>query len=251
MNTKEKWDTVHATAVESQTDFDKLVFPGLYKQLVEYYHREPRLFVEIGCGSAFLGEAMMRTGWSFVGIDFSKIATDKVNKRLLDRYFARFGLINSDLETIRLPENASSIIFGGGVLEHLKNPQHIINESYKSLIDGGVLFNAVPFFNIGNALYRMQWGSIPNIPILKQLSEFIHIKLLKGKHMTFGYELQFTRRQLIKMYKKAGFKKIIVGRFDIPVQMNLIKNKWLKEKLIWLSENNPQFWAMIKVIGIK
>lgn len=251
MNTKEKWDIVHETAIESQEDFDDLLFPGLYRQLVEYYHKQEMLFVEIGCGSAFLGESMIRKGWGFIGIDFSTVALDKVKKRLTERKLDHFALLHGDLETVKLPPTSSSIIYGGGVLEHLKNPQHIINESYKALIPGGVLFNAVPFFNFGNAIYRMQWGGIPNIPILKQISEFIHIKLLGGKHMTFGYELQFTRKQLINMYRKAGFKKIIVGRFDVPVQMNAVKNKWLKEKLIWLSENNPQFWAMVKVIGIK
>lgn len=251
MQTKDKWDIVHSTAEESQEGFEKIVFPRLYKQIVEYYHEKHRMFVEIGCGSAFLGEAMINKGWNLIGIDFSNVALTKVYDRISQTHYGKFTLVNGDLDSMHLPKDSSSIIYGGGVLEHLKNPQHIINESYKALVPGGILFNAVPFFNIGNALYRMQWGGIPNIPILKQLSEFIHLKLLKGKHMTFGYELQFTRKQLIKMYQKAGFKTIIVGRFDVYVQMNSIKNKWLKEKLIWLSENNPQFWAMIKVIGIK
>lgn len=251
MQTKEKWDHIHETAEENQEDFNKLVFPDLYRQLMEYSPINKGNFLEIGCGSAFLGEEFMNKGWNFCGIDFSNTALMKTRQRFIDKKLFDSLILHGDLNTLIVYPSNAHIIYGGGVLEHLDNPQHCINICYKSLAQGGVLFNAVPFFNIGNALYRMQWGGIPNIPILKQISEFIHIKLLKGKHMIFGYELQFTRRQLIKMYKKAGFKTIITGRFDCYVQMNSIKNPWLKAKLIKLSETNPQFWAMIKVIGIK
>ena len=86
----------------------------------------------------------------------------------------------------------------------------------------GVSFNTAPYLNIGSLTYRQIWGNIPNFPILKQLAEFIHIKLLKGQHMIFGYEFSFLGSTLKKFHKKAGFEKIYVDKFKVKLAFDFV-----------------------------
>ena len=105
--------------------------------------------------------------------------------------------------------------------------------------------------NIGSLTYRQLWGNIPNFPIIKQLAEFIHIKLLGGKHMRFGYELSFLPITLVNIHKKAGFKKIEVKYFDTKLLFELIPFTAVRNLLIKLAQNSPLFWPMIKVVATK
>ncbi len=84
---------------------------------------------------------------------------------------------------------------------------------YRVLIRGGICFNTVPQLNLGALTYRQIYGHIPEFPVLKQIAEFVHIKLLKGRHMKFGYELSFTKRRIRDFFKEAGFSKTEVESF--------------------------------------
>jgi predicted SAM-dependent methyltransferase len=152
-----------------------------------------------------------------------------------------------------MPDSVT-LVGGFGVIEHLKDARPALRNIFRSLRKGGVSFNTVPYLNIGNVLYRsVLWGSIPNMPVLKQIVEFINIKLLKGKRMAFGYELQLSAGQLRAMHLASGFRKenVSVKQFEVNVKMEFIKTKWLKSFCRYLSENCRQFWPMVKVVAVK
>jgi len=233
-----------------------LVSDDILRQVLEYAKNtetNTKTYLEIGCGSGFLGQELARNGWLFIGIDFSLQALLSLKKRLDNHKIKNYLLIHGDIQSLPLRNDSVDLIYGGGVIEHFKNPQAVINHIFNSLTKDGVSFNAVPFLNIGNMAYRSFWGGIPNVPVLKQLAELVHLKILKGRHMVFGYELQFTATQLKRLHINAGFKpkNIILGRFDCYVQLNMVHNPYLKEFFRNLCKNNRQFWPMIKVIGIK
>lgn len=212
-----------------------------------------KVFVEIGCGLSPLGEGFIKNGWFYIGVDFSRQALILLKKKLAGME-DKFLLVHSDVRNLPIRERSIGMIVGLGVIEHFKNTQPIINLFFECLAGGGLVFNCVPSLNIGNLFYRQIWGGIPNVFFFRNLFEFLHIKVLGGKHMLFGYELQFTRSQLVAMHLKAGFmpKNIAIERFDCgEAQLYFIKNEGLRKAFRKLCLNYYQFWPMVEIIAKK
>jgi hypothetical protein len=115
---------------------------------------------------------------------------------------------------------------------------------------GGISFNTVPCLNLGALIYRQIWGNIPNFPILKQIAEFIHIKIFRGKYMRFGYELSFLPSTMINIHKRAGFKKVKIDKFDTKLVFEYFP-KFFRPHLEKIANSSKLFWPMIKVIAEK
>jgi len=255
--TMKKWEEFYLDCGKMDSlekEYKKLYLGKATQQVLEYSSnlQKGRIFLEIGCGNGFLGEELAKQGWLFIGVDFSLNALRGLKKRLESRGVENFMLIHSDIKNLPLKDNSVDLIYGGGVIEHFKDNLPVLKNLHRVLKEKGVAFNTVPLLNIGNFMYRSLWGGIPNLPILKQLAEFIHIRILKGKHMVFGYELMFTEGQLRRMHANAGFtNKIIIDRFDIPVELNAIKNSRIRRFVSGLSRKSRHFWPMVKVIAVK
>lgn len=251
----QKWDKLYQTQKEAPEEYQKLYSEDILRQVLEYANKsaDTKVCLEIGCGQGYLGEDLAKKGWLFIGVDFSLHALKTLKKRLDNDGIINYLLIHGDIKALPIRTGSVDLIYGGGVIEHFKDPQPIINHLFRVLRKGGVCFNAVPFFNIGNLLYRSFWGGIPNVPILRQLAELIHVKIMKGRHMVFGYELQFTAGALKALHVRAGFapKNIILDRFDCHVILHMIRNPRLREFARNLCKTNRQFWPMLKIIGIK
>jgi len=256
---KGKWDEYYhddCFQKEAEKIYKESTLPIVMKQIFECvteYSETTRTFLEIGCGRAELGQEMARRGWLFIGIDYSLNILKSLKERLESQSIENYLLIHGDITSLPVRTGSIDFIYGGGVIEHFKDTQSVVNHLFRVLKKDGISFNSVPYFNIGNLVYRSLWGSIPNIPVLKQIAEFINIKALKGKHMRFGYELQFTIGQLKSIHMQAGFKpeNISIDRFDYTVTLEFIKNQLLRNFFIYLIKSHRQFWQMVKVIGIK
>ena len=256
---REKWTAYYKnerTRREAETVYRESTLPIVLRQLFDYTDerpKTPRVFLEIGCGQAFLGEEMARRGWLFIGIDYSLPVLRLLKARLDSLSIDNYLLIHGDITRLPIRSGTIDFIYGGGVIEHFRDTQPVVDHLYRILCDQGVSFNSVPFVNIGNVLYRSRWGSIPNIPLVRQIAEFVNIRLLGGRHMRFGYELQRTTGQLKNIHRRAGFRAedITIGRFDYTVTLENVKNKKLRNVLTNLIKTNRHFWQMVKVVAIK
>jgi len=253
-----KWDDFYAKTENASTYEKKYQiymednYENVYSQIAEYHPlTSGTVFLEIGCGPMFLARAISNKCKLVVGIDFSISALRVAQKMLKEHNIKNYLLILGDIKKMPIKENSVDILYGGGVIEHFEDTSTALEELYRVLKPGGVSFNTVPHLNIGSLTYRQVWGNIPNFPILKQLAELIHIKLLGAKHMIFGYELSFLGTHLKHLHKKAGFKKVYVRKFETKLMFEFIPIARVRNFLDWLANNSPLFWPMIKVIGIK
>jgi len=267
----EKWDEIYMKQLHSGdfykafNEYRQKYFNSVYNQIFSEKKLDKNsVYLEIGCGTFFFGQAIAEKVGIIIGMDFCSSAL-KIAKKLLDeKGVTNYLLIQGDILKMPLKNSSVDFIYGGGVIEHFKNTQSCIDKLFIVLKEKGVVMNSVPYLNISSLTYRQLWGNIPNIIILKQIAEFVHIKLLKGKHMIFGYELSFLGKTLRKMHKRAGFKKIVVSKFEIELRLDSTPN-FLKKPLIWLAgscrffwpmierlaSNNRFFWSMIKVVAQK
>ena len=226
-------------------------FTSEYKQITEVKNLANKVYLEIGCGPMLLGQELASRAALVIGIDVSLNAL-----RVAQRGFQKLGIKNyllilGDILDMPIKNNCIDLIYGGGVIEHFKNTQKCVNELYRILKRGSVSFNTVPYLNLGSLTYRQLWGNIPNFPILKEIAEFIHLKLLKARHMTFGYELSFLGSTLKKIHRRAGFKTVKIDRFEVKLCFDFLPRGILRNFCIFLAKNSPIFWPMVKVIAIK
>ncbi len=250
----QKWDKYYQRMIIAH-EYKKYMedfFQDAYDQIFETVKINKKLtYLEIGCGPFFLGQEIAREVDLVIGIDFCitplLIAKKMFEKKKVNNYL----LIQGDILDMPLKRNIVNLIYGGGVIEHFQNTQKCVDELYKVLKRGGVSINAVPYLNIGALTYRQIWGNIPNFPGLRQLAEFFHIYLLKGKHLTFGYELSFLGRTLKKIHEKAGFKKIRIDKYKIKLAFDFIPFKTLRKVFDYIANNSRLFWPMVKVVAYK
>jgi SAM-dependent methyltransferase len=99
----------------------------------------PRKVLDIGCGDGFFSERIQEaTGACVCGLDISLEATEKARTRGID---AR----QCDLdEGICYESESFALVFCGEVLEHVFDPDFLLDEIHRVLIPGGFLVLSTP-----------------------------------------------------------------------------------------------------------
>jgi len=205
-------------------------------------------YLEIGCGTFFVGQRIAKLGSFAVGIDYSINALKLAKFYLENEGIKNYLLVCGDISKMPFKDNTFDLIYGGGVLEHFKNTLQVVKENYRVLKKGGIAFNTVPQLNLGSLTYRQIWGNIPYAPILKQLAEFVHLKLLKGRRMIYGYEYSFTKSKIKDIFRKAKFlnKNMEVANFRVPLLFEYIRVPIFRKIAILLASSNL-FWPVIYI----
>lgn len=252
-----KWNSFYKEQLKSggyKKLYDKyfsLFHADTYRQVKESKKfTKDTVYLEIGSGDFFLGSALAPECKIVIGIDFSQTALEISKKLFESKGIQNYLLIQADILSMPLKDGVVDFIYGGGVIEHFKDTQKSINEIYRVLSKDGVSFNTVPYLNIGSLTYRQIWGNIPNFPILKQLAEIVHIKILGGRHMIYGYEYSFPTFILKSLHRKAGFRKVTVEKFDVVTTFDFLPGIF-RSFFQNLAQNSSVFWPMVKVVAVK
>lgn len=235
LTSKLAWEDIYNYSVDDlkkdRDDFDE----NKLKDVTSYLDKacsfnKDILYLEIGCGPSHIGEYMMKArDATFIGVDFNYPMLITLKKYLDEKGYKKYLLIHGDINNMPIKDNSIDFIYGGGVIEHFSDTNNIIKESGRILKKGGVSFNTVPALNLGWFLRVLD--TIPSLPILRTLFEFIHIKLFKSKILRkcSGYQLAFTKKELINLHKNNNFKNICVGSFAFHPSSYRLKNRLLRE----------------------
>lgn len=251
-----KWDDEYERELQNReyerkyVEYQSKFYADTYRQISSKKRIDKRTtYLEIGCGEFFFGQNIAKKCGLVIGIDISFKALLIARKMLKKKGIKNYLLIQGDILNIPIRRGSIDLIYGGGVIEHFKDTQNCVNELYCVLRPGGVSFNTVPYLNVGSA-YRQVWGNIPNVPVLREAAEAVHIKLLGGRHMRFGYELSFPASTLRKMHLAAGFRTVEIDKFDVELVMDFVPQS-LRRHVEFLAKNSRHFWPMIKVVATK
>ena len=92
--------------------------------------------LDIGCGDGAFSEAFKNLGMEVYGVDFSESAKDKLGKNL-----KKHNLLRSPY-----PFKAKSFdfVFSKSVVEHLREPDVLVDEAYRMLKSGGTFICLTP-----------------------------------------------------------------------------------------------------------
>lgn len=213
-----------------------------YLYIKKYVANKKGKFLEIGCGMGACSLKVARNkNWTTYGIDYC--FDNLIGAKKYWKYFkTKPNFRHGDINKMPYQDNYFDLLYGSGVLEHIYVTQNAVNEIFRVLKLGGISVNTVPAFSLSSLTFRQLSGTIPDLLILKQLFEFIHIKIFKRKFMHTGYEKCFTKNGLIKMYRKAGFKKIKIEHDNMFVPYLKGFSPYFKNMVIKLEKFKP-FWA--------
>lgn len=236
------WERIYIQNIEQlqeiKIDFNECKLADHVKYIEQAYtFSKKTIYLEIGCGPAFIGEYLMKKyGCFFVGVDFNYGMLLTLKKYFDSKDYKNYLFIHSDIVDIPLRKNCVDFIYGGGAIEHLKNTKTVVRELFRVLKKDGTSFNTVPALNLW--WLTKFWHNIPNLPLIKGILEFIHVSLLKGVILDkyFGYELSYTLNDLKQIHTSIGFKNIIAGPFIFHPSEKKLKNQLLRRFYMHLAK---------------
>lgn len=248
--TREKWDREyekHPILEKIDLKHDRELYDA-YSHVKRYVSRSG-LFLEVGSGPSKLSCVLAKEGVKTVCIDLSLTAL-RIGKRLFERENVSGFFVCGDVLMMPFKGNIFSFMYAGGVIEHFKNTQQAVDEFYRCLAPNAFVTATVPYISL-STLYRiLRWGNIPDVFLVKSVIELIEIKILKGRHLRFGYEKSFTPGRIRKIFGNSGFKNIEIDLFETYYPLSPIKSDLLRKLITRIAKTKP-FWPMIYVNGVK
>lgn len=159
------------------------------------------LTLDIGCGTGSNLGILTSSGFYTIGLDRSIYALTLVKNRMGE---GDFHLLAGDLHNLPIKTKSVGLIIAMDIFEHLEDDLRGICESYRALVDGGVLVLTVPAF-------KFLWGTQDDVTghktrylskdIKKKLGE-AGFNILKCSYFNFFlfFPILFARR-IVRFFK--------------------------------------------------
>jgi 2-polyprenyl-3-methyl-5-hydroxy-6-metoxy-1,4-benzoquinol methylase len=158
--------TAHLPDTESAEDYDSyyqeenLTVPDFINQrldeiIAEFasYRREGRL-LDVGFGAGTLLEAARRNGWHAFGVEVSQTAADHVRG-------LGFEVFWGTLAEARYPSNYFDVVTASEILEHVGDPEIILQEIARVLRPGGLLWLTTPHGRgVSAHILGLKWSTV-------------------------------------------------------------------------------------------
>ena len=246
---REKWDNLYAKDEIEEYKINTIQlsqkkFLARYRQYIN-----KGIFLDLGCGIALQSLFLAKEGISTIGVDISFTALiksiDLFKKRKVSGYF-----LQADFLDLPLKNNSIQFIYWGLSIEYVRDTKKAVTEAYRVLKTGGRIIVPFPVASLTTILYhQLRGGDIPRIPVIRGIMEIIHVKILKGKYMHYGYGQTFTVREIEKIFKESGFRVQKIDYYDIYYPLALVPS--LLSPLLRNILHLRPFWPFAYIEAIK
>lgn len=177
--------------------------------------KRPRKLLDVGCGTAPLGPAIVAMGSHYTGIDFSAEMIDAAC-RLMRESIAEgtARLTVGDAMNLDAPEAAFDSVVAMGLVEYFSRDQvdHIFEGIARVLVPGGVAIVTIP--------KRWNWGKVVNVfltPLRKAIRWRFHSADLKLNRKEAFERLYLTPTELDQAARKAGLRKVASRHYNVQI----------------------------------
>jgi len=200
---------------------------GWARHFPRCYHQLPSgsLFVDFGCGAGKTLDVMKRVGHRTVGVDFSELAIRSVRQRHHQAYS-----VDEFWQAFR--DESADLVRMNHVVEHLYQPQAVLQGIAAKLKKGGALHIAVPNpAGISALAFRENWHGLdcPRHVILYPPETLV--RLLAEA----GFEHFEVRQESISkdFARSLGYWFAAKGLYNLNKVEGLMDN-WVLRVLLWL-----------------
>ena len=199
-----------------------------YNEILDEFEpfRKTNRLIDIGCGIGYFLEEAEKRGWEVYGTEYTEEAIEICSKKGISMQKGVLTPSNYDLESF-------DIITSFEVIEHINNPREELNNFYKLLRKGGIVYVTTPNFN---SILRYRLKSAYNV-------------ICYPEHLSY-----YTPKTLNKVFNKSRFKtnkitttgfsftrlKTSKGRSNQPI----ISKQSDDEKIRNLAESNKLVGAL-------
>jgi O-antigen biosynthesis protein len=158
--------------------------------------------LEFGCATGYFSRLLSARGCEVTGIEINLEAA-----KISEQYCKQVIVIDLDLASINelLPSQEFDVAVFGDVLEHLRNPWKVLEETRKLLKPNGYVVASIP--NIAHGAVRLS--------LLKGNFNYTNVGLLDDTHLRF-----FTRETVEELFLKSGYEIDFVDRTKVPIFCN-------------------------------
>ncbi|MDB9411859.1 methyltransferase domain-containing protein [Microcystis aeruginosa] len=158
--------------------------------------------IDFGCATGYLAYLLKRKGCVVTGVEINEQAAS-----IAEEYCER--VIVCDLDITRLldilPKQTFDVAVFGDVLEHLRDPWRILQETKELLLPQGYVVASIP--NIAHGAIRLS--------LLQGKFDYQELGILDNTHLRF-----FTRKTVEELFEKSGYLSEIVDRTHLPILEN-------------------------------
>jgi len=162
--------------------------PGERVEVASRFVKDCENLLDVGCGDGIINHFISDRVKNIYGVDNSREMVKKSIKRGL-----RVKLVDLDNDDFPFKTNYFDVITCLDVIEHVKNPNALLEKIHRILKKNGTLIIATPNIRFSNHLYELLLkGRFPKTST--DISQY------DGGHIHF-----FTFNDLIDLVKKNGF----------------------------------------------
>lgn len=222
VSNKTVWDAVwENVSVDRYSDPEirRQVSSGKIKTLEKLgvVFQEEEAILESGCGDATMVLSLAdRFNAHAYGVDFSDVAIKKAKKNA--QFFGRhINLKHADVRNTPYPDGKFDKILSLGIIEHFKSPEVSVSELFRLTKSGGTLILMTP--------NKRSFGPIDR-----------NVQQMLGR-WPFGYQTEYTPRQLKLIAEDAGF----VTDKSVATQRPWIKHDKANMKLVSILDQGASF----------
>lgn len=161
------------------------------------------MYLEVGCGQGGMLQELLLRGADAYGVEPGNEFYLVARKRIASANFDPQRVTQCPGEKLPYPSNQFDYAISFQVLEHVPNPEALINEIYRVLKPGGKCFlSCENYLSFTEGHYRIKW-----FPLLPKFLGVIYLKLI-GRDPTFlkKYVYYTTFPQILGICRKTGFE---------------------------------------------
>ncbi len=176
-----------------------------------------RKVLDVGCATGYLATMLRSRGCQVDGIEYDPVMAERAAPHV-DRI--EVGDVQAmDLPAMFGPASYDVVVFGD-VLEHLTEPQRVLQSSLPLLKPGGAIVASIP--NVAHGAVRLQ--------LLQGRFDYTSTGLLDETHVRF-----FTRETVLAMIEAAGLAVVDVREeslrtvfYDVGAVVHFLR------KVVWI-----------------
>lgn len=162
--------------------------------------------IDFGCATGYLARLLTNRGCEVIGVEVNSNAA-KVAENYCDEVIVAdldFVSLN-DILSNQISKEKFDIAIFGDILEHLRNPWKVLEETRNILKPQGYVIASIP--NIAHGAIRLA--------LLKGNFEYKQLGILDNTHLRF-----FTRETVEKLFEDSGYLIDVIERTKLPIYSN-------------------------------
>ncbi len=190
------YDTYLPDQADEISCWEKMIAPVIDTAAIlidDHKHSDGARLLDIGCGYGFFLKKMVQRGWAVEGIEVSRPGREYARKKL------GLSIHSKPLEDMAFPKECIDVVTLFYVIEHVHDPEMVLQEVYRILKPGGMVL--------------LRWPH--STPVVKILGPFA--KRFDIYHTPF-HLYDFNPGAMQKLLEKSGFSDVqnMIGGFTLP-----------------------------------